>query len=353
MKKFSGFIFIIFLVQLVVLSSCKEEENKSPKIEILTPVDGDWAMQGDQIKVTIKAEDEDGSVEEVWFYINYMSIYQTTERPFEYLWTVGDSLVGDINVKVVARDNEGGASSETVTVVVDTEGGFNPNLSYGTLDDVDGNSYNTIEIGNQNWMAENLKATHYADGTPISHVADDAGWSNLGDTERAYCWYNNMSEYSDTTGTLYSWAGAMNGETGINDISGVVQGVCPDGWHLPDDADWKELEMHLGMSQAAADAYDWRGADEGGMLKEKGFSHWENPNSGATNTSGFTTLAGGFRANSGTFFGFGQYATFWTASEKAGSDNIWYRVLHFEQQRVYRHYNFRTQGLSVRCVEDQ
>lgn len=140
---------------------------------------------------------------------------------------------------------------------------------------------------------------------------------------------------------------------GIMESTETVQGVCPVGWHLPSDEEWKELEMQLGMSQDAADDFEWRGSSEGAMLKEIGFSHWDNPNSGAVNTSGYTGLPGGFRSYSGTFYGIGQYATFWSATEKTGSDNTWYRVLHCEHKRVYRHYINRDQGLSVRCVQDQ
>jgi uncharacterized protein (TIGR02145 family) len=81
-----------------------------------------------------------------------------------------------------------------------------------------------------------------------------------------------------------------------------VQGVCPDGWHLPADAEWKVLEMFLGMSQADADKYDWRGSDEGGQLKELGFTDWSVPNTGASNSSGFTAVPGGFRSAKGMFY---------------------------------------------------
>jgi len=106
------------------------------------------------------------------------------------------------------------------------------------------------------------------------------------------------------------------------------------------------------MSQEAADGTEWRGTTEGGKLKELGFSHWENPNSGADNISGYTALSGGYRSHSGTFYGFGQYATFWSASEKSASSNSWYRVLHYETGQVYRYNVNKNQGLSVRCIED-
>jgi len=290
---------------------------------------------------------------EVRFYIQYLLVETVSTPPYEYLWQVSDSVLGDIDLRAVAIDNVGGANSNSITVIVDAPGGFNPDLSYGTMSDIDGNSYMTIEIADQNWMAENLKVTHYADGTPIPLLSDEDQWGMLGESGRAYCWYDNMSEYSDTTGALYSWSGAMNGVTGPDEETGIVQGVCPDAWHLPSDEEWKQLELSLGMSQEMADKTEWRGSYEGGKLKELGFSHWENPNSGGTNFSGFTALPGGYRSNSGTFYGFRQYAALWTACEKTGSTNIWFRALNYEKSHVYRYWIQGNRGASVRCVEDQ
>ena len=309
-------------------------------------------MQGDPVTIEAKASDSDGSVETMYFYIDYVLMTELTDPPYEFLWTGSDTAMGDVLLKVIGMDNDGTVGSSEITITVDAPGGFNPDLTYGTVVDFDGNSYKTIEIGEQNWMAENLKVSHYADGTPIPYVTDDTEWLNLEESGKGYCWYDNMIGYADTTGALYSWSGAMNGAPGV-DSTELVQGVCPDGWHMPGDEEWKKLEMQLGMSQEAADGFEWRGSDEGSVLKEVGFSHWDNPNSGADNTTGYTALPGGFRSHTGTFYGVGQYATYWSASGKSGSDNIWYRVLHFEETKVYRHYNTRNQGLSVRCVQDQ
>lgn len=353
MKKLSGLLVILITVQLLVLSSCEEKENETPKVEFTAPVEGDMVLQGDQITMKVSVDDPDGKIVEVWYYVEYQNVADLSEPPFEFEWTVPDSLYGEVNLRAVAFDNDGGSGADRIDVIVDAPGGFNPDLSYGTLTDYDGNIYKTIEIANQNWMAENLKVSHYADGTPVPFVSDDVAWSMMGETDRAYCWYNNLSEYGDTCGALYSWTGAMNGALAFSESTGAVQGVCPDGWHLPGDEEWKVLEMYLGMSQEAADKYDWRGTDEGAQLKERGFSNWEIPNVGADNTSGFTALPGGFRSNTGAFFGYGWYATFWSASDKIDSDSFWYRVLNYEKQGVYRYYSDGNQGLSVRCVEDQ
>jgi len=107
-----------------------------------------------------------------------------------------------------------------------------------TVTDYDGNTYNTVQIGNQVWMAENLKVTHYSDGTEIQLVEDKSAWETLSHTDKAYCYYNNISSNGKTYGALYTWAAVMNGAGSSNTNPGRVQGVCPDGWHLPSDAKW-------------------------------------------------------------------------------------------------------------------
>ena len=142
-----------------------------------------------------------------------------------------------------------------------------------------------------------------------------SGWDALGVNDKAYCWYDNNTANRDTYGGLYTWAAAVNGTTGSDTNPSGVQGVCPDGWHLPSDAEWKELEMFLGMSQVDANESGWRGTDEGGKLKEAGTTHWNSPNAGATNESGFTALPGGFRDFDGSFNNLGYNAAFWAAAE--------------------------------------
>jgi uncharacterized protein (TIGR02145 family) len=202
-------------------------------------------------------------------------------------------------------------------------------------------------------MAENLKVTHYADGTAIPLVEGKTEWDALTATDRAYCWYDNSTDNRDTYGGLYTWAAAMNGAASSDSIPSGVQGVCPSGWHLPSDSEWKELEMFLGMSQAEADNYGCRGTDEGGKLKEIGTAHWNSPNTGATNSSGFTALPGGDRSIDGAFFNLGDRAYFWTASE-GGASYAWLRYLDNDGAEVNRCTDYKVEecGFSVRCVGD-
>lgn len=219
------------------------------------------------------------------------------------------------------------------------------------ISDYDGNYYQTVVIGDQTWMAENLKSIHYADGTVIPLVESTAMWDALSDSDKAYCWNNNNSSTGNTYGALYTWATAMNGTgSSVANPSGV-QGVCPSGWHLPSNSEWKQLEMYLGMSEAEADKEGWRGTNEGGKLKETGTTYWNSPNTGATNSSGFTALPGGNRYDYGTFFNVGSIALFWTTTEY-NSSGAWARSLSYNIAEVYRGNYYKSNGFSVRCVRD-
>ena len=352
MRKMRWALKVVYMIPWILLSACSEKENETPTVEIVNPVDGSTIMRGEVVNIRAEAEDVDGSITEIAIYIEGEEVASAEASSLVHVWSTADLEVAGYVLSAVASDNEDESVAANITVLLDSPGGFNPDLNYGTVNDVDGNSYRTIVIGDQTWMAENLKVTQYADGSPISMVSDEAEWEALSAETMAYCWYDNLTGYKDTTGALYTWAAAMNGFPGVDTIPSGIQGVCPDGWHLPSDAEWKVLEMTLGMSQADADKYDWRGSDEGGQLKEIGFSKWEMPNTGGSNSSGFTAVPGGFRGNKGVFYSLGQYATFWTASEEGGTDKAWYRTLYFNYETVYRQYNFKSQGFSVRCVQD-
>jgi uncharacterized protein (TIGR02145 family) len=246
-------------------------------------------------------------------------------------------------VRAYATNSEGTAYGE--------EQSFSTNSYDYTVTDIDGNTYQAVQIGQQIWMAENLKVTRYADGTSIPLVEDAATWGAFSSSDKAYCWHDNSVSARDVYGGLYTWAAAMNGASSSSNNPSGVQGVCPNGWHLPSDAEWKQLEMYLGMSQADADNTGFRGVDEGGKLKEAGTVHWDSPNTGATNESGFTALPGSDRVQDGGFGRTGIYAHFWTATE-TGGDNARSRYLDYLSAGVARGENIKREGYSIRCVRD-
>jgi uncharacterized protein (TIGR02145 family) len=169
-------------------------------------------------------------------------------------------------------------------------------------------------------------------------VTDPTEWSGL--STGAYCEYDNNPANVSTYGRLYNWYA-------VDDS----RGLAPDGWHVPSDDEWKQLEMYLGMSQIEADAIGSRGTDECGKLKEAGTTHWNSPNTGATNESSFSALPGGDRHYDGYFSGMGNSATFWSSTGYDGY-TAWYRHLHYSISQVGRNFTIKRHGFSVRCVRD-
>jgi uncharacterized protein (TIGR02145 family) len=199
-----------------------------------------------------------------------------------------------------------------------------------SISDIDGNTYRTIKLWDQWWMAENLKVTKYTDGTPIPTETDNTAWGNL--TNPGYCWYNNDSAINaESYGALYNWYTVNTGN------------LCPTGWHVPADSEWTTLIEKLGGEKSA-----------GGRLKEAGTAHWTSPNTGATNESGFTALPGGYRDYSGIFNGISGRGGWWTASESEYSplNDARNRTIDYTGVNVRNRSDSKKYGFSVRCVKD-
>jgi uncharacterized protein (TIGR02145 family) len=229
---------------------------------------------------------------------------------------------------------------------------FETVASSTSVTDIDGNVYQIVTIGDQTWMQENLRTTRYADGSTIPNVTGASTWGGLSSSAKAYCYYDNNSANANDYGALYTWAAAMNGASSTTASPSGIQGVCPSGWHMPSDEEWKELEMYLGMSRSDADNTSFRGTTEGGKLKETGYSRWQSPNTGATNSSGFTAPGSGYRLDDGDFGYIHYVATFWTASQSSSSD-AYNRTLHYDGSQVYRNGFAKHRGFSVRCVKNE
>ncbi|MFA4907717.1 MAG: FISUMP domain-containing protein [archaeon] len=190
--------------------------------------------------------------------------------------------------------------------------------------DIDDNVYATVKIGNQWWMAENLKVTHYRNGDAIPNMTV---WNDL--YTGAYCNYDNNATNADTYGRLYNWYA-------INDS----RNIAPTGWHVPTDAEWQTLVDYLGGESVA-----------GGNLKEIGITHWFSPNTGATNASGFSALPGGDRYIDGTYGAIGGYGSWWSATGSS-SYGAWAWSLGYNSSSVTRYGNYKQYGFSVRCIRD-
>jgi len=205
--------------------------------------------------------------------------------------------------------------------------------------DSEGNQYHFQQIGTQVWMSDNLKSTKYSDGSAIPKITDTTAWRNL--TTGAYDDYNNAPNNTPTLGLLYNWEAVNN-----------PANICPAGWHVPTDDEWKTLEVSQGMASSyyGTDATGWRGTDQGGKLKEVGSSHWTS-NLYATNASNFTAIPGGYRDSNGEFEEGGSSANYWTASQNDAS-SAWSRTLGSSQNKVNRSAVNMKRGYCVRCVKD-
>jgi uncharacterized protein (TIGR02145 family) len=220
--------------------------------------------------------------------------------------------------------------------------------------DIDGNQYQSVLIGNQIWMAENLKTTHYADGTAINLVEAASEWFNLSDADKAYCYYDNSITNADTYGALYTWAAAMNGANSSNTNPSGIQGACPKGWHLPSDAEWAELEMYLGISAGDVAKPYWRGTNEGSKLAGNS-DLWENgflEKDDEFGSSGFLAIPASARPDGGDFANLGSRSCFWSSTEY-GSPQAWGRLLNYNNTDVHRWVDNKDSGLSVRCVKNK
>ncbi|MFN5346270.1 MAG: FISUMP domain-containing protein [Bacteroidota bacterium] len=202
----------------------------------------------------------------------------------------------------------------------------NPSLTYGSMTDQDGNVYKTIVIGAQEWMAENLKASHYRNGDVIP--VDTTNWTNL--NNGATCWYNNDSAtYNCPYGKLYNWYAVADNRH-----------VCPTDWHEPSNAEWTTLTDFLTGATVA-----------GGKMKSTGTQYWTILNAGATNSSGFSGLPGGIRDVAG-FYYVGNFG-YWWSSTGSGTSNGFYRRLDYDTFNAFGDSSTdKAYGFSVRCIKD-
>lgn len=204
--------------------------------------------------------------------------------------------------------------------------------------DIEGNTYKTVMIGTQMWMAENLKTTQFNDGSAITNVTDNAAWAAL--TTSAYCWYNNnQSTYEPIYGAMYNWFAADAGN------------LCPTGWHVPSDPEFSTLEVYLGVPQSEVDSWAWHGTDQGSMMKNT--TGWGTGMNG-TNTSGFSALPGGYRYGlTGTFNNVGDLTYWWTTTPvPADPTTAWYRRLDGSSSQIYKAATEKPAGKYIRCIKD-
>ena len=201
---------------------------------------------------------------------------------------------------------------------------FNPSVTYGSITDQDGNTYKTVTIGTQVWMAENLRTTKYRNGDPIPNVSIDTQWDNL--ISGAFCNYKNDLNYSNTFGFLYNWYAVNDGRN-----------IAPEGWHVASRDEWETLIENVTL---------------GATLKETGTNHWHPPNSWTKNESGFTAIPAGVR-----YMGFHQMGDgghWWSTQEftDLGFNDAWSFILGNDYKEHAFQHDYKTWGKAIRCIKD-
>jgi uncharacterized protein (TIGR02145 family) len=194
--------------------------------------------------------------------------------------------------------------------------------------DGDSNHYSVVTIGTQTWMSENLRATKFDNGNAIPLVTNSSQWGNA--SMSAVCWYfNDSASYGNAYGALYNWFTVQTGH------------LCPVGWHIPENSEFDTLALFLGGSLIA-----------GGKLKETGILHWENPNTGASNETGFTALPGGYRESiNGSFDGAGISGNWWSLTGYSANE-AWGYTLGYSDSDIFKSNYSKITGFSVRCIRD-
>jgi len=205
----------------------------------------------------------------------------------------------------------------------------------GPLLDYDNNVYTIVVINGQEWIVENLKTTHYADGSAIPNLTNAGDWT--ADVTGAYCWYNNDIGYKTSYGALYNWYA-------VNNVDELVyfkrDGVEETGWRIPTRAEYATLATYEGGYATA-----------GGHLKEAGLAHWLTPNLSATNTHGFTALPGGERSSVGVFGFLTANGDLWT-STNYDVDEAYSLQCGYNKTEATDSLSLMKFGFSVRCVRD-
>jgi uncharacterized protein (TIGR02145 family) len=199
--------------------------------------------------------------------------------------------------------------------------------------DMDENVYHAVTIGSQIWLKENLKTTRYNDNTRIPNIEENMDWVQL--ASPGYCWYYNIVDRTNNKGILYNWY-VVN-----------TKKLCPAGYHVPSDAEWKELELYIGMDAKEVELIGWRGEKLSESLKAD--YGWDKP---GTNDYDFSAIPAGFRFyQSGHFESYEQQVDWWCTDEEDQFSALRRSIVDY-QEGIYRNGCPKDNGLSVRCIKN-
>jgi uncharacterized protein (TIGR02145 family) len=247
--------------------------------------------------------------------------------------TYDENLSAELRTGSIIVISADGVLQQTVTII--QSGAQAWSCGQPITDVRDGKTYSTVQIGTLCWMAQNLNI-----GTRIDGLTNQTQNGTL----EKWC-YNDNETSCNTYGALYQWDEMMNYLP-----AEVTQGVCPNGWHLPSEAEWCTMSTYIDATVDCA-AFGSSGTDAGGKMKETGTTHWLPPNEGANNSSGFTALPGGYGIDYNIFNNIGNLGYFWSSTQNDGT-TAWSRVLISSAVTVFKFNMNKSYGYSVRCIKD-
>lgn len=347
---------LIVLTCILITGSCNNADPVAPALpacSIASPKNGAEFLKGEIKFISVTTpENEYGTG--VTCEIDNTGIQAVPGSPLRFQWNTAEADTGMHTIVVYYEDRDHNETSCSISVsVIEASSAVSDT---GRVKDYDGNTYKTVQIGSQWWMAENLKTTHFSNGTGIPLIDDVESWDKLDYDEKAMCYYNDSIAYTGEYGALYNWAATMNGAESSETVPSYVRGVCPAGWHIPSDEEWMVLEMALGMTYEEAWLMAWRGSHEG--TKMKATHGWDSCGNGI-NSSGFSALPAGIRSNNGLFSYKGQSTHFWSSTEYVNiTTHAFNRQLDYNQPYIgwfqaSHYYGYpKDFGFSVRCVKD-
>jgi len=338
-------ISIFSLGLLWMCSGCSDKDNMEPFCEISIAVKTDEFYRGCTLPVSVKAGEGTNGENQVQLFINDMDMGLVPTSPYKYYWNTAGQPAGDHSIKAIYR------LAENVTVVDEQI----INLLAVSVScpaeviDIDGNEYPVVKIGNQCWMQENLKTTHYPDGEPLISGIDSLEAyllnSNGAPQNTLTGWYFTYgldSNNADSYGYLYTWATAMKGNRAADESTGPIQGLCPEGWHIPVVDEWQALIDFVGGVDIAAN-----------KLKDASPLYWTDNLMATDNTSGFTALPGGCFVPNSSFLDIELAGYFWTATETIPNHAYHIYLKNSDSKSfILGHQDSKRFGYSLRCVKD-
>jgi len=326
-----------YLLIILLFFSCNKKSTEA-FCRISFAVETDTFYQGCTIPISVYAGGETNGELHVQLFINGESKGFISTAPYKYYWNTEDVPTGDQTIKAIYTSSENIAITDEQIInllPVSTQ-------CQGEVFDIDGNSYPVVQIGNQCWMQENLKTTHYADGEALINGIDSlVGWLP-NELPGWYFAFNRDISSVDTYGYLYTWTTAMKGSKAANGGSILIQGICPDGWHMPSVEDWRELIDYAGGIEIAAN-----------KLKDSGTLFWNDNAANTDNASGFTALPGGCRIFDGSYLDIRLRSYFWTATETIPNHAYHIYLNNYDSRAfILGEQDSKRFGYSVRCVKD-